>query len=224
MVIALGIRESRSRPTRYQLGCDNQNVTGPFREEVLNVELARELSRRGIVSAPETIDRSDARARRLPDVVVSFRGLRVVLEGKTDDVQNARVIVSDQARARVADGLAQIAVAIIYPASLRTVSFGDLPAAMSAARLFVQVHTEAGPGPWLPANGVDVLSGVLLRTHEQLVNEDVVAEAVDIIEAGIARFVREVRTIPSGMDRMAALLRVSEPPAVDEEADADEPG
>ncbi|HEY5472019.1 MAG TPA: hypothetical protein VIK32_02390 [Candidatus Limnocylindrales bacterium] len=198
-------------------------MTGPFREEVLNVELARQLSQRAIVSAPETIDHSDARERRLPDVMVAFRGLRVTLEGKTDDVPNARALVAEQARLRVAEGLAQIAIAVLYPASIRSVAFTDLPAAMSGARLFLQVHTEAGAGPWIPADGVDVLAAVLLRTHEQLVNEDVVAEAVAVIEEGLARFVREVRTIPTGMERLATLLQVREPTSEGEGTDADEP-
>ena len=34
-------------------------MTAPFREEVLNVELARQLSQRAIVSEPETIDQTD---------------------------------------------------------------------------------------------------------------------------------------------------------------------
>lgn len=194
-------------------------VPQPFREEVLNVELARLLSQRGIVSAPETIAHSDLRERRLPDVVVAFRGLRVTIEGKTDDVANARTVVSGQAARRVAEGLAQIAIAVIYPSQLRMVEFADLPATMSAARLFLQVHTEAGSGPWIPADGIDVLAGVLLRTHEQLVNEDVVARAVEIIEQGIDQFVREVRAMPAGMERLANLLKVTEAASTEDSDD-----
>jgi hypothetical protein len=92
---------------------------------------------------------------------------------------------------------------------------------MTHAQLDIQVHTEAGNGPWIPVDGVDPLLGVLLRTYEQLVNEDVVAEAVEVMEAGIDDFVREVRSMPAGMERMATLLEVRERGKRDEDDDAE---
>lgn len=196
-----------------------QMMGAPFREEVLNVELARLLLNRALVSAPETIAVGPGRVRRLPDVVVTFRGLRVVIEGKTSDTSDAHNVVAKQAHDRVAEALAQIAIGVVYPADLRTESFERLPGSMAKAQLDIQVHTEAGAGPWLTADGVDALAGILTRTYEQLVSEDVVADAVDLIETGIADFVAAVRAMPSGMERLADLLEVRE--STSEAPDAD---
>ena len=182
----------------------------PYREEVLNIELARLLSRRGLVSAPETIHHATD-GTRLPDVVVNFRGLRVFIEGKTDDVPNAREAVAAQARARVEGGLAHIAVGVVYPAHLRRVPFADLDAVMASAALEIQVQTEAGQGGWVRVSDVDELRGLLVRTYEQLVSEDVVEEAVALVEAGINAFARAVRAIPSGAERIRAVVNVGEP-------------
>jgi len=54
----------------------------PVRQEVLNVLLAQLLQERGLVSAPEQIQRSQGRGRRMPDVLVDFQGLRLAIEGE----------------------------------------------------------------------------------------------------------------------------------------------
>jgi hypothetical protein len=187
------------------------------REEVLNVEVARLLAKRGLVSAPEVIVYGE-HGRRLPDVVVTFRGLRLVIEGKIADLPDAHGQAAADAQGRVDEGLAHVAVAVVYPAPLRTVAFRDLDSAFEAANLDVQVHTEAGASGWMSANGVGGLSEILVRTYEQLVNEDVVADAVAIIEAGIDTFVRELRSQPASATRLADLLEVGEP-SEDEDAE-----
>ncbi|MGD0020224.1 MAG: hypothetical protein ABSD62_13305 [Candidatus Limnocylindrales bacterium] len=186
-------------------------MSGGFREEVLNVELARLLVARGLVSAPETIERSSAGRRSLPDVVVNFRGLRVLLEGKTDDVAGAREVVSGDAHRRVEQGLAHIALGVVYPHRLRSVSFGQLGHEMAASPLDVQVHTEGGAGGWVRVTQVDGLVELLVRTYEQLVSEDVVVQAVEIVEAAIDRFERELRGQVALEDRILELMEVGEP-------------
>ena len=189
-----------------------------FREEVLNVYLARLLDQRGLVSAPETVRSGPAGSTRLRDVVVTFRGLRLLIEGKVDDVPDARNVVAGQAQERVDEGLAHIAIGIVYPAVLRGVPFRALDATMATAPLEIQVHTESGAGPWVRVSNVNGLVEQLVRTYEQLVTENVVADAVAIIEAGIDVFAREVRSSPAGADRITDLLEVGEPPTAAENA------
>ena len=67
-----------------------------FREEVLNVALAKVLSARGLVTTPETIQSSGG-ARKMPDVLVLFHGLRVILEGKVGGRTQAESDAAGQA-------------------------------------------------------------------------------------------------------------------------------
>ena len=81
-----------------------------FREEVLNVELARILEKQGLVSYPETRERTSTGKTVLPDVLVVYQGLRTIIEGKLEDQPDAQDNVHRQAYKRVTDGLAHIAM------------------------------------------------------------------------------------------------------------------
>ena len=57
-----------------------------FRQEVFNVLLAQILVRHGIISAPEIILKAKpGMKRRMPDVLVDFLGLRLIIEGEVED-------------------------------------------------------------------------------------------------------------------------------------------
>ena len=57
-------------------------VNTGYREEVFNVLLALLLHQRGVVTAPEqSLKQAIERHRRIPDVQVSFQGLRTVIQG-----------------------------------------------------------------------------------------------------------------------------------------------
>lgn len=186
-------------------------MPGGQREEVLNVELARLLDQRGHISAPETIVGTAAGGRSLPDVIVTYRGLRVALEGKIDDNPAAEAEVSAQAQDRVDKGLSQIGIAVVYPSELRTVSFSALPSRLAAAHLRIRVATEAGIGDWMTLSDIDGLSEVLSRTFEQLVREDVVAQALELLEEGLGVMSQAITGVSSGPERVAGILGISRP-------------
>jgi hypothetical protein len=72
-----------------------------FREEVFNVILAQILEEHGVISAPERIIKArPGRTRRMPDVLVYFRGLRLIIEGKVEDAANAEESALNAARQR----------------------------------------------------------------------------------------------------------------------------
>ena len=96
------------------------------REELLNIFLAQILCDLGIVADPERLLGSLTRRTRMPDVLVEFAGLRIILEGKIGDTAAARRSALKQARERVQQGLSHISLAIVYPERLRTVEFDNL--------------------------------------------------------------------------------------------------
>jgi hypothetical protein len=66
------------------------------REEVINTQLAVLISNLGVTADAETI--RIQRGKQMPDVLFQLRGLRVVIEGKFEDVPNAEQIVLGDVR------------------------------------------------------------------------------------------------------------------------------
>ena len=183
-------------------------TTRGFREEVLNVVLAQLLGERGVVSVPETIERWPMRGRRMPDVLVVFQGLRTVIEGKVGDQPDAEGQVLQDARSRVEQGIAHIAIAVLYPAPLRHApSLDELKRQLHAAPLRVTVCSEAGEDGWTECD-LDTLVGLLRRSVDQLIREDVVAEAVAALDAGVERLAQAISGAPAIIDRWADILGI----------------
>jgi hypothetical protein len=150
------------------------------REEVLNVALAACISARGMQADPETII-----AARKPDVIAMFRGLRCVIEGKVADVPNARAIVLEDARRRLDQGLAHLTIGAVYPRQLRSTPIDRLTSEMGDARLEFCVLTEGQSGSW-HQGGINDILGELRRAHQDIVRDDVLQQAVEILNLGIA--------------------------------------
>lgn len=120
-----------------------------LRQEVLNVVLAQLLQRRGLVATPESILKAASegpRQRHIPDVMVDFQGLRLVIEGDFD-VGSAESDVAAQTRERVEKGISHLGVAVLYPRSLRLVAFSKLEGELEKALLRFAVVTEAPDAP-----------------------------------------------------------------------------
>lgn len=175
------------------------------REEVLNVTLAGCISARGMAASPETI----SPRHEMPDVIATFRGLRCVIEGKTADVPAARQVVSADAARRVEQGIAHIAIAVIYPRELRTTSFTALPHAINAATFEFMVHTENGPGEWR-TGGVDAILEELRRAHEAIIRDDAVTRAVQRLSLGMAVVSNSLVASPAICDRLINVLGIGE--------------
>jgi hypothetical protein len=184
-----------------------------YREEVFNVLLALLLHERGVVTAPEQSLRQAIEQRRhVPDVLVIYRGLRTVIEGKVADKAGADGKAIEQARDRVNSGIAHVAIALLYPAAIRkTPSFSELQGFLSSCTFKVAVCSETGETGWTEG-GLDYLTDVLRGTFEQLVREDAVVKAVDVLNAGIDEFARLVFTSPATVDRAVEILGIREVP------------
>lgn len=187
-------------------------MTDGYRQEVFNVLLAQLLQERGVISAPERIIKSGPeRTRRMPDVIVTFHGLRTAIEGEVGDQPNAEGRALESAHKRVEEGIAHIGVAIVYPAELRKVDFGNLRSELASSELQIAVVTESESTGFAQGN-VDYLESALRRAFEQLVQEDVVAHAAAILDAGIERFAGVIEDKSGVVGRVAETLGIRELP------------
>mgnify|MGYP001591536118 CR=1 FL=1 len=194
-----------------------------YREEVFNVLLALLLHERGVVTAPEQSFRQALQERRhVPDVLVVYRGLRTVIEGKVDDKSGAGDKTLAQARDRVSSGVAHIGIALLYPAAIRkTPSFPELQDVLISCTFKVAVCSETGETGWTEG-GIDYLADVLRGTFDQLIREDAVTRAVDALNAGIDQFSRTVFTSPATIQRAAEILGIRELPKRSRKTSEDE--
>lgn len=163
-----------------------------YRQEVFNVILAQVLQERGVVSLPEGIIKAIDSRRRMPDVMVDFLGLRLMIEGEVSDQPGAEERALKSASQRVEEGLAHIGVAVVYPENLRRIPFAQLKSALLDSQLKVAAVTESGDSGFSFGN-VDYLADILHRTFDQLVKEDIVAQAVAIIDAAVEQAAGVVR-------------------------------
>jgi len=183
-----------------------------YRQEVFNVLLAQLLQERGVLSAPETILKYDpSRSRRMPDVLVDFNGLRTVIEGEIESTADAPGRALSSAQRRVEEGIAHIGVALVYPAHLQGSAFARLKAELTACQFQVAVVTEAvSSGSGFVSGNLDDLENALRHAFDQLVQEDVVAEAVALLDAGIERFAGVIMTKKGIAERVADILGVAD--------------
>ena len=177
-----------------------------FREEVLNIMLAELLGQRGIATTPERSGMTSGK-RHIPDVLVRFQGLRLIIEGEVDDQPGCEKSVISEANERVERGIAHIALAILYPAMLRKLEFHELKKKLSTATLRIAICDEVGQSGWSTGT-VDNLGDMLRRTFEQLVQEDAVAEAVKLLEVSVDHFTQAVSGTPAVSERWAKLLGI----------------
>jgi hypothetical protein len=145
----------------------------------------------------------------MPDVIVNFQGLRTIIEGEVDDQPNARDKALASVGKRVEDGIAHIGVAVIYPAHLRKVVFTALKTSLSDCDLQIAIVTESEKTDFIRGD-VNYLENALRRTFENLVKEDVVANAVTALEAGIERFASVLSIRAGDVGRVAEALGIRE--------------
>ncbi|MBO9308763.1 MAG: hypothetical protein J7551_03150 [Chloroflexi bacterium] len=162
-----------------------------YRQETLNIAFAQILHAEGIALAPESVLRADER-RRLPDIVLDYRGLRLMVEGEVDDLLEPEEKAYRAARRRLEEGLAHIAIGVVYPALLRNVPFRKLHRAIHESRLrFVVLIPSALEASFVEGKVSD-FRDMLERAYDHLLREDEVSEAVAIIESAVEQFAQVV--------------------------------
>jgi len=164
-----------------------------FREEVVNVKLAELLEDRDVVSLPEQVISDLVENNRMPDIMTAnLLGIRVVIEGRIGQSAGTQQSLVDDCRERVAEGIAPMAVAVAYPEGInQATSLGGLEQNLRDAEFQINVITEEGAGDW-SSGDVEDLGGYLRSGYGDLVQENVVEEAVETIDGSIDRFVNQL--------------------------------
>lgn len=179
-----------------------------YRQEVFNVILAQLLQKRGVISVPEKIIQSGLEHhKRMPDVIVSFNGLRTAIEGEVGDHADAQSLAISSARHRVEEGIAHIGVAIVYSEHLRKIEFVHLESELAESELDIAIVTESEETGFVKGN-VNYLESQLRHAFDQLLKEDVVARAVEKLDAGIAKFANALADKGGVTERMAEALGI----------------
>jgi len=195
-----------------------------FREEVLNVVLAQILEQHGVVTVPETIRKAKPGMKRMPDVLVYFRGLRLIIEGKVDDTHKAEEQALNSARQRVEEGLAHIGVAVLYPAFLRKLEkIGQLTSELAKCFFKVAIINESSESGFYSAN-IQQLIDMLYKTFDQLVQEDVVKRATEILDEAVGKVARVFVGITKFPEEAAKILGIRALPPKKKKAQEDEEG
>jgi hypothetical protein len=171
----------------------------------LNVKLAELLSRSGILSVPESIIRV-GKTRRLPDVLVgNFLGMRVVLEGKIFDKKNAVKILENDCKKRIQEGIAGLAIGILYPPELRNVDWSEIERELMEKTLRIRIFSESDEGNWTNSD-IDGISAMLRRTYDSLITEDVVNNSVDELRESIEEAAQQLSISPGTAGRLKEIL------------------
>jgi hypothetical protein len=140
-----------------------------------------------------------------------MRGLRCAIEGKVADTANAEAIVLGDARKRLDQGVAHLAIAVVYPVNLRTTAFRDLPALLSSAKVKFCVITEAeadaSKATW-HEGAVNEILAELHRAHDVIVRDDILQQAVDTLNIGLTEVSHALLGNPGACDRLIKVLGI----------------
>lgn len=173
------------------------------REETVNTQLAIVISRMGVSADAETIL---VKGKHRPDVIFSMRGIRVVIEGKFADHPNAEEVVLGDARNRVKSGIAHVAVAAVYPKSLRIAATTALESTLAATKLRFRVVSEAGETEeWYDGDPAAIM-GTLRRVQESLAKDNVVEETAKSLAERLEGIAQLWSGQKGACDRLSVLL------------------
>jgi hypothetical protein len=139
--------------------------------------------------------------------MVKFRGLRCALEGKLRDASQSSKSVLADAQGRIDQGVAHIAIAVVYPAELRAAEFATLGRTLAETSLTFSVLTESEVGDW-HNGGVTEIVAELRRAHDVIVRDDVLQQAVDTLSVGLAEVADALLSSRGACDRLIGLLGV----------------
>jgi len=162
----------------------------------------------GVTADAETIHVHGT--KQMPDVLFELRGLRVVIEGKFEDVSTAEQIVMNDARKRVKSGLAHIAAAIVYPKKLRAIPTAKLLEMLSSAELKYCIVAENNESNWFEGSPASLMDA-LRRAQESLTEDDIVERTARALSARLEGVAELWMGQAGACDRLSGLLGISIP-------------
>ena len=142
------------------------------REEVINTYLAQVVTELGVVANAETVL---SRGQHRPDVLFQLRGLRVVIESKVGDTQSATVSALNDAKERVQNNIAHIAVAVVYPTKIATTPSNEIYDKLKETKLKYSVVSEnSTTASWTTGTPADMMESV--RRAQEMLAKNVLVE------------------------------------------------
>jgi hypothetical protein len=187
------------------------------REEVINTQLAILISSLGVTADAETIH---VRGKHMPDVLFQLRGLRVVIEGKFEDVANAEEVVLGDARKRVSSGLAHIAAAVIYPKALRPAPTAKILEILKKSELKYRIVAETHESDWFEGTPASIMDA-LRRAQEALTQDDIVERTARALSERLEGVAALWMGQAGACDRLSAILGITTPKGESKEKAAD---
>jgi hypothetical protein len=181
------------------------------REEVVNTQLALLISKLGVTADAETIH---VHGKHRPDVLFQLRGLRVVIEGKFADHPTADEVVLNDARKRVRAGIAHIAVAAVYPKSLRSMPTTKILDGLEGATLRYRIVSETHESEWFDGTPAAVMDA-LRRAQEALTKDDIVEQTAKSLSMQLETVSRLWIGQPGACDRLSHILGITPPKGED---------
>ena len=158
-------------------------VTQLFREEVINVELARLINSFGLKADPETIH-----YKAYPDVIISSNGVKINIEGRFVSNPDSKNLEKDVIN-RIENGIANIGLAIFYPDSIRaTKEFKELPLNLKKSLYDISIiyFSDRGLKKYhLNKINVEVLVENLNNIYNLILNTDVLSEKIREVDDNI---------------------------------------
>jgi hypothetical protein len=158
------------------------NTAVSARQEVLNTELARLLCQQGLIALPE----QRLQQGMMPDLLLPFRGFYLLIEAEVDDQPHAQERAWHKAVERVEQGLAHLALALVYPAALRGLPINQLTNALRTTPLRFSLCAPPVPdAPDWRTGDLNALVTTLQHAYQSLASEDEVRAAVERLKQGV---------------------------------------
>jgi hypothetical protein len=183
-----------------------------LRQEVLNTALSELLTERGIEATPERVLMQ--RGKKMPDLLATLHGLRVVVEAEVGGVAGADQKAQVSAAGRLSEGIAAIGIALVYPAELASqTDVGKIKALMLKAETSfrISVVSELGQEPFVTGN-FEFLQTILQQAWRRLLQEDVLAETVSLIDSAVSAFSDTTDKYPAVVVKLADHLGIQGAP------------
>jgi len=181
-----------------------------YTEEVFNVLLCQLLSERDLVAVPEVVVKSRGE-KRIPDIIIYLRGLRLLVEGKVEDTPNAATNVLQDIRHKVGTlGIGNLGIAVLYPTYLRdsgTYSIDTLKQHMASCHFRFILQSECEDNDWHTGT-VNDIRNILLRTYDHIIRQDIVERSVQILEEAMADLASAFSLSPGTRGRLGSLLGI----------------
>lgn len=188
------------------------------REEVWNVILAQLLEGLGNLALPEQIKKIGLE-KRLPDVLIAqYFGNNISIEGKYDESKQAREQLAKQCKERIEEGIASIAIGVLYPKELRYVqpTKNGLKHAQIKIKIFSEKDMEkmlryidkGGDEEGWIISDIMGLNEIISLAYENVVNEDIVESSVEELKSSIDFATEKFVSLPGIARKLNELLVV----------------